>query len=135
MGYERYRDWLDEACDDYGAAEALHGLGKYGKACFLSHQACEKALKALLIKKLNRYESIHSAAELLRRAGGAVGVPEELLRKAEHLDRFYIPTRYPNAWPSGAPHKHYTRDDAEVALKYAKDVMDFVKGEIERNPS
>jgi len=79
MGYDRYRDWLDEAFDDYGAAE----------------------------------------------------VPEELIQKAEHLDRFYIPTRYPNAWPSGAPHKHYTRDDADLALRYAKEVLDFVKGEIE----
>jgi Uncharacterized conserved protein related to C-terminal domain of eukaryotic chaperone, SACSIN len=58
-------------------------------------------------------------------------VPEELVWKAQYLDRFFIPTRYPNAWPSGPPHKHYTQEDAARALEYAGEVLEFVKRKIE----
>ncbi len=102
-GYERYWDWLDEALDDLAAAEDLYRLGRYSEACFFSHQAAEKAVKAALIKKLKRYEAIHSVAELLRRLATRVSVPQDLIQKDEKLDRFYIPTRYLNAWPYGAP--------------------------------
>lgn len=67
LSYDRYRDWLDEATDDLEAARELYELGRYGKACFFSHQAAEKALKVLMIKKLGVYNTIHSAGELLRR--------------------------------------------------------------------
>ncbi|MEM1584654.1 MAG: HEPN domain-containing protein [Nitrososphaerota archaeon] len=69
MSYERWRDWLDEAEDDLSSAEALLGSGKYSKVCFLSHKAGEKAVKALLILRLKKFETIHSVAELLKRVG------------------------------------------------------------------
>jgi len=133
-GYDRYLDWLEEALDDYATAEDLYKLGRYSKACYFSHQACEKAVKALMIRKLGRYEALHSVAELLRRASTAVESLSELVLKADYLDRFYIPTRYPNAWPRGAPYKHYTREDAERALEYAREVIERVKEEISRDP-
>jgi len=128
--YERYRDWLEEALDDYETAKDLYRLGRYSKACFFCHQAAEKALKALTIKRLGRFERIHSVAELLRRLEPSIPVPRELIDIGEKLDRFYVPTRYPNAWPYGAPHKHYTEEDAKQALEYAEKVLSFVKGEI-----
>lgn len=134
MSYSRYRDWYDEALDDLAAAEDLYRLGRYSKACFFAHQAGEKALKALMIKRMGRYDPIHSVAELLRRLGEAVEVPPGLVEKGEKLDRHYIPSRYPNAWPYGAPHKHYRREDAEEALAYAREVVGFVRREIEKDP-
>jgi HEPN domain-containing protein len=103
MSYERYRDWLDEAEDDFSSAEIMLREGKYSKACFFSQQAAEKALKALHIPKYRRYEETHSISELLRGAEA----PDELVRAGDRLDRFYVPTRYPNVWPSGAPFRHY----------------------------
>ncbi len=129
--YERWIDWWEEALDDLATARDLLRLHRYSKVCYFSHQACEKALKALMIKKLNRYELIHSVAELLRRLNNILDIPEKLIEKGEILDRFYIPTRYPNAWPYGAPYKHYTREDAELAINYAEEVIKFVKGSIE----
>jgi len=123
-------DWWDEALDDYYTARDLYKLGRYSKACYFCHQACEKAVKSLLIKKARKYEPIHSVAELLRRIQEVVNVPTNLVEKGELLDRFYIPTRYPNAWPYGAPYKHYTRRDAEIALEYAREVIEFVKEEL-----
>lgn len=131
MSYERYRDWLDEALDDYATAQDLYNLKRYSKAAFFSHQACEKALKALLIKKLKRYNPIHSVHKLMEEAKSVITITDELMRKASYLDRFFIPTRYPNAWPSGAPHKHYTEEDAKIALEYAGEILELVKREIE----
>jgi len=101
MSHERYRDWLEEALDDYFAARDLYNLRRYSKAAFFSHQACEKALKALLIKRAKRYSPVHSVLKLMEEVKRIIDVPEELVWKAQYLDRFFIPTRYPNAWPSG----------------------------------
>jgi len=130
--YEKYVDWLEEALDDYGAAVDLMRLGRYGKACFLAQQAAEKAVKALMIKRLGVHVTVHSVAELLRRLRPAVSVPDELVAVGEKLDRYYVPTRYPNAWPFGAPHKHYTEEDAREAVECAGRVLEFVKREIEQ---
>jgi len=62
--YERYVDWLDEALDDYEVAMELYKLKRYSKACFFSQQASEKALKALMIKKMKTYVDTRSVAEL-----------------------------------------------------------------------
>ena len=58
---------LDEARDDFTSAEILLREGRYSKVCFLSQQAAEKAIKALLIFKFKKFEKIHSVAELVRR--------------------------------------------------------------------
>ncbi len=134
MEYERYRDWYEEAIDDLEVARELFQLKRYSKVCYFCHQACEKALKALMIKKLGRYRPIYSVAELLKEISNYIHVPPELIKKGEKLDRYYIPTRYPNAWPAGAPHKHYDEEDARTALSYAGEVMNFVREELERDP-
>lgn len=127
MGYRRWLDWLEESRDDLEAAETLLKDGRYSKACFLSQQAAEKAVKALIIHRLKIFETIHSVAELLRK----INAPEEMIQLGVELDRHYIPSRYPNAWPSGAPSKMYRKADAESALNTAKKVLEYVKGEIE----
>ena len=104
----------------------LYREGKYSKTCFFSQQAAGKALKGLCIYKLRVYKHTHSVAELLR----YLSAQEELIQKGEYLDRFYVPTRYPNVWPSGAPYKHYKKEDAEIALKYAEEVLNYVKEQV-----
>ena len=129
--HQRWVDWLDEAEDDLATATDLLRLGRFSKACYFAQQAAEKALKALLIKRLNRYVHTHSVRELLEmvREGG-IRVSEDLLRVGDILDRYYVPTRYPNAWPSGAPYRHYTEGDAREAIEYANRVMDFVRSNL-----
>jgi len=134
LSYERYRDWLEEAVDDLEAAKGLFQLGKWSKVCFFTHQAVEKALKALCIKSLGVYLHTHSVARLLDEVKRAANISEDLALRAGRLDRYYVPTRYPNAWPALPPYKHYSRDDAEEALRIAVEVVGFVKGEVERDP-
>lgn len=49
------------------------------------------------------------------------------MEKAKELDRRYIPTRYPNFHPEGAPMDFYTKKDAERAVRYAKEIIESVK--------
>ncbi len=132
MSMRRYVDWLREAEDDLAAAEDLLKLGRYSKACFFAQQAAEKALKALLMRKAGVFAHTHSVVELLRLAQDhGIPVPEALGQAAERLDRLYVPTRYPNVWPSGAPFEHYSEEDAREAVKHAREVLAFARGEIE----
>lgn len=129
MSFSRYRDWLDEALDDLSVAEILFREGKYSKVCFFAQQAAEKALRALIIYRHKRYVDIHSISELLRIAKA----PQELIEKGDTLDRHYIPSRYPNAWPYGAPYKHYKKSDAEEALRICREVISYVLREIKES--
>lgn len=133
MSFGRYLDWFKEALDDLEVAQELFKLGKWSKVCFFSHQACEKALKAFIIKKFGFYMRTHSVRELLLEIEKRISVPHELIEKCGKLDRYYVPTRYPNAWPALAPHEHYDESEAEGALRSAEELIDFVKKEIE-NP-
>jgi predicted nucleotidyltransferase len=50
------------------------------------------------------------------------------MEAGKSLDRHYIPTRYPNSHPSGAPGDLYTERDARPALADAKLVLEHVTG-------
>jgi len=46
--------------------------------------------------------------------------------KIQLLDRFYLPTRYPDALPGNFPEGLPTRTDAEEALAVARQVLETV---------
>ena len=43
------------------------------------------------------------------------------------LDRFYIPTRYPNGLPDITPDQAFNKKDASEAVKYAEKILSLVK--------
>lgn len=134
MNYNRYKDWLLEAEDDLTVAEELLKLSRYSKVCYFSQQAAEKALKAFLIYYAGIYDPTHSITKLLELAEKhGVKLPQNLKRSGKILDRHYIPTRYPNAWPAEPPFKHYDKIDAMEALNHAKKIMQFIKEKIREN--
>ncbi len=53
-------------------------------------------------------------------------VNEELVEKGRVLDNFYVPTRYPNGHPAGAPFEHYGPLQSEEAIGYAGELIEFV---------
>jgi HEPN domain-containing protein len=63
---------------------------------------------------------------LLRELPGQVKAPQELIEKAKVLDNFYIPARYPNGHPSGAPFEHYGMLQSDEAIRYAGEILEFV---------
>jgi len=66
--------------------------------------------------------------KLLEATGALLSVPGELVELGKLLDKFYIPTRYVDAWSEGAPFEYFTRDDAEMALAAAGRILEFVEG-------
>jgi HEPN domain-containing protein len=42
---------------------------------------------------------------------------------AAALDRFYIPTRYPNGLPDLTPGKYYFQKDAEFCIRVAEAIL------------
>lgn len=118
--------WLEQAKHDARAAELNSREGYFEVACFLSQQAVEKALKAFLYRQGERPVVGHSVYLLCK--GCQVYKHEfgEILDLCKELDRYYIPTRYPNGLPGGIPHDVFTAQDAQVALTRLHQAMQLV---------
>ena len=52
---------------------------------------------------------------------------KDLLEEAALLDKYYIPTRYPNGLPDLTPDEVYTRREAEEAVRIAEECYRRVK--------
>lgn len=116
--------WLAQAVDDLEFTRWVLAEGRFfDKGCFIAQQAAEKALKAVHYLKGERLVFGHSVLELLDRL-----LPEHrdlgtLHEPARLLDRYYIPTRYPNGLPGGSPFQSFQRSDLESALDMAERVV------------
>lgn len=123
--------WLSQAEHDLISAKNNLKIKFYSDACFMSEQASQKALKAFLLFKGERYISIHSIAELLICCGKYDKDFKQILEKGKILDEYYIPTRYPDALPLPAvPYKSYTLNQAKQAVNYAAEIIALVKRKI-----
>ncbi|MEM0329714.1 MAG: HEPN domain-containing protein [Nitrososphaerota archaeon] len=121
---ERSKDWIRQAKRDLEAAEHQLAGGFYEWACFLAQQAAEKAVKAVF-QKLGAEAFGHSVAGLLSSLPEELRPGEDLMDLAKELDKAYIPTRYPNAHPEGAPCELYTRAEAERLIGYAGRIIEL----------
>lgn len=123
--------WLRQAKRDLDDARYLFEGCRYNQSCFIAQQAAEKALKAFLYSKGAEQVWGHSVSELCTDATGIDSAFERLKADATALDKYYIPTRYPNGLPGGIPSDAYLEEDAESALSHAKRVLDAVESIIE----
>ncbi len=125
---EEARRWFSESLWDLDTAKILYREKRYNAAVFYAHQAAEKAVKALLYS-INEAPWGHSVSSLLLRffKSKNISVDEELLSLTRELDIHYIPSRYPNAHPMGAPHEIYDERIARRALDAAERIIDFVQ--------
>jgi HEPN domain-containing protein len=126
----RAEAWLAEAEADLETAQVLLAGKRYNACAFYAQQAAEKAVKALLFH-LHEAPWGHSVSELLDRvAARGLDVPLPLMEGARQLDLHYIPSRYPDALPSGTPSGHYTQAMGEVALTCARKLVEFVRTQL-----
>ena len=122
----RAGDWFSQAQRDMEQAEDSRKNERHEWACFAAQQAAEKAIKALHLQ-IGQEASGHVVARLLSELPGKMRVPQELVEKGHILDNFYIPARYPNSHPEGAPYEHYGPLQSEEAIKYAREIIEFVR--------
>lgn len=125
----RARDWFNQAVRDLEQARDSQKSGRHEWACFAAQQAAEKAVKALHLH-LEQEAWGHVIARLLQDLPDSVQIPANLIDKAKVLDNFYIPARYPNGHPEGAPFEHYGNLQSEAALTYAREILDFARAQM-----
>ena len=122
--------WLKQAEHDLNAAEWNAEGEFFENSCFLVQQSAEKALKAFLFSKGERTFVSHSTLILARKAATYAKEFEKLSDDCRLLDKFYVPTRYPDSIPDGIPHDYYTMKDAAAALEAGERIIKFVKGKL-----
>jgi HEPN domain-containing protein len=127
----RSADWLHQAEADLAQAQLSAGAGHHEWACFACHQAVEKALKALHLRHGQQSwghglgRSFRDLpAELAQSLAVEVADLEDRLRV---LDALYIPTRYPESLPEGAPTDHFGRLQSQDALGHARALVDAIR--------
>ncbi|MET1160467.1 MAG: HEPN domain-containing protein [Thermoprotei archaeon] len=120
----RYKDWLRQAERNLRSAYVNLREGIYEETCFESHQAAEKALKALLNYR-HRERRGHSLVYLASEID--LVIPEDIRSCFTFLDKHYIPSRYPDVYDEGAPLDYYTEKDAISCLECAKKIIGWVK--------
>lgn len=125
----RYLDWFRQAEADLCHARNALKDGDYEWSCFASHQAAEKAVKAVF-QKAGMDAWGHTLTALMGRLPQSVKASEKLVDFAKVLDKHYIPTRYPNGFDSGAPTDFYTEQEAQEAVKYAEEILEFCRDQI-----
>jgi len=128
---DRSRDWFRQAEVDLAHASDAQRLGRHEWACFAAQQAAEKAVRALHLAR-GQDAWGHVIAQLLREL--PLVVAEPLIERAHVLDGYYIPTRYANGHPSGAPFEHFGRLQSDQAITYATEIVDFVRAQMARSP-
>ena len=126
---ERSKDWFAQAERDLEQAKSSQKEGRHEWACFAAQQSAEKAAKALHMF-LKQEAWGHVIARLLHEL--PITVSEDLMDKAKVLDGFYIPTRYANGHPEGAPFEHYGKIQSKDAINYAGEILKFVRFEMAR---
>ena len=125
----RAEDWLKQADRDLEQAESSRADLRHEWACFAAQQAAEKAVKALHLH-CGQEAWGHVVARMLRDLPASVAVPDDLIDKAKVLDNAYIPARYPNGHPDGAPFEHYGPLQSDEAIRYARETLEFVRAQM-----
>lgn len=106
-------------------AQARHAASGmfYEWACFSAQQAVEKAV----FQKMGGEAWGHSVADLMRLLAGSDDEAYELPDEAFELDKAYIAARYPDAHPSGAPGRRYTKKEAVRHIAHAEQIVRYCK--------
>ena len=127
----RYLDWFRQAEADLRHARHALESNDFEWSCFAAHQASEKALKAVFLK-LGMDAWGHTLTTLIGNLPQEVQKPsQELIDKARVLDKYYIPTRYPNGFDSGAPTDFYTQAEARQAITLAEAILEYCSDQID----
>jgi HEPN domain-containing protein len=121
---QRANDWLDEARAELRAGRDLLTGQHWSWCCFTCQQAAEKALKALC-EHFRTPQFGHNLNLLLQAVEAHASVEEPLRMACARLNRYYIPTRYPDAFDRGAPADQFFEADADQAVMDADEIFRF----------
>ena len=126
---QRTEDWLRQSRKDLSHSKKSLEMEDFEWACFSAQQSAEKAVKAVY-QSIRAYAHGHSVSALLQRLPRRARPDARLIVEAKLLDRHYIPTRYPNSHPQGAPMDYYTKQDAMEAVRIAERIIRYCSNRI-----
>lgn len=104
--------------------------GFYDAACFWAHQVAEKAVKAYMfylgIPLLKKHKIARELLPMIKKVDQEA---ERIIKAGSFLDQFFLPVRYGGpARPAGG----YSKAEAELAYKYAQEILEFIKKKIKK---
>lgn len=119
---DEFKRWQTHARSTLKSAHIDSSSGFYNWACFKAQQSAEYSAKAFL-RGTGADSFGHSVSMLLNKAGFG----EELIKLAKKIDKYYIPTRYTDAWSEGLPEDYYTIEEAEDSLECSEKIISGVE--------
>jgi len=122
----RAGDWLRQAKEDLKWAKDSLSAGYYSQTCFVSQQIGEKVLKAIALNRGYVQIRSHSMLEIAR----LLKIDGDIEAIAMRLDQYYIASRYPDAFPSGAPFEYFTKSQVQEAFSFAERLVSFGETQI-----
>lgn len=114
---EEAENWLNKADEDLATAEDCVRIKRFHASAFYSQQAAEKALKAMQIQLLDRFDRVHDLLML----ANSVKAPKEVTNYCTMLTPYYTITRYPDV---GDP---ITPKTAQELVGKSKGIVEWVK--------
>jgi HEPN domain-containing protein len=111
-----------QAKADHATAVTLLDAGIYYASVFFSQQAAEKALKAAIISRQHKNPRSHHLVQM----ANTLDAPIEVVNAAAELNADFLASRNPDITES-IPAYAYDRKSAEVHLRAAETIMDWVK--------
>ncbi len=127
--------WLKTAEGDLETAVILQENKKYAPSCFHSQQAGEKAIKAVwyLLDADPWGHSIQKLIQDLKHVDlNTMKQFDQIKKCAAILDRYYIPTRYPNGLPDLTPEEVYLEEDAQACIENATKILEAAQNRINK---
>ncbi len=123
----RAGDWLAQAEEEFAWAKDAYSVKRWASVCLTAQQVAEKSLKAVALARGALQVKSHSTREIAEE----LGIDGDLDEKARILDQYYIATRYPDAFPTGAPFEYFVERQAREALGFARAFLDRARTEID----
>ena len=130
MAASRTERWSAQGRHDLEDARYASEGGRHALACFLSHQATEKAVVAYLYARGAEQVWGHGLADLCKDATAFDASFDLVKSSAAQLDKHYLGARYPSGMPAGVPWEAYDEQDSNRAIAIADEVLRFVDGRL-----
>jgi HEPN domain-containing protein len=123
---KKYTNWMKQANYTFNSALNDQKNNDFSWCCFKCQQAVEFGCKAFIFG-LGLPSFGHSVKKLAEIIHNNVPLIEFNVGCLNELERYYIPTRYADAYDDGSPYTFYSNEDAEKAIKCAENIINSLE--------
>lgn len=118
---EETNKWWQSALLDIDSAKKNLKIQIYHVSTFLSQQAVEKGLKALLIERTNEFPKTHDLPKL----STMLDAPDRITKLCETITPMYTATRYPDVG------MQFNKNEVKEIIKHVEEVLKWIKKQLE----